>query len=1123
MAESGAPGQDPVASFDQNGPNGSPAPGNITWTVPLVWLEQLLPTSPMLADLRRSLSIGVPQQEEGSTRTLELGATAGPVPPWSHESPCLGPALLQDHRTSTPVSEASPGARATPTCCQDLGPKSPLEQAGPTASPCLAALEADATASPEGQELPVVCQDPSTAHVSLAGCGCHGLWGSPLSVLGDGLDASLAGKEPPWQGPKRMSTNPPCLTCAQACTLAGGLPQQNRGTSVTPVSVASAAAGTSQLSLREAGVNTSPAEKATTTDNTAETDSLLWHCSRDQLSHLSRAELEERLESTLIIMDALSHQIRAAQDFRRSAAPVGPADQRDAATQTPTADSIEDDPVSKRPDFDQAGERLYHRLYLEQRLRFRSLQGGQKNLQGLAQQLEGANEEMRVWSSNSRQLQAKVDTAFQQLQDDRRSLCQQQKQMGRLLAQARSQIQHWGQKQQEMSRELEAPTRRWQRVWSSNSRQLQAKVDTAFQQLQDDRRSLCQQQKQMGRLLAQARSQIQHWGQKQQEMSRELEAALKAKDTANLVRESVQAGAAAKIRKLEPSAESQQRLWVLLQKAKALEVDLLSGYGRHVAEGDSLAAALQADWAQMRLDYQGYRSSISKCLVANRKMAEEVEAARTESARFREVCQKLEETTVELVEALGRVNELVETNMRLDRDLQAALARGTASEEQLQQLQEERLELSQRLEEKATAIQQLQDEAARLAQEKERVQQERDGAQRDFREASDCREFLEQENQVARRQLSETEEELKASLSALRERGSQLEDLKDARQKLQQEQESLRAELDGARAKIQDTKMGLEGLFRAVLELGGLHTQFLEVADILQTGRPGAAAQVAPQSSTSTPAQRTPHRPGVSLVDSVLRAASQGAPKTPGLWSETTAFTRAAPAPPPQLSDILASLASHTQDLRLAVEQLRLLARRCQEDIGELRAQILQMEQQLETSQTQHQAEMDACRATQIKLSKILHLKIQSEKELQELLRQQEEKQCQLSDQKREVATLREEVAQLKLELQKSEMAATTLWDEMSGTRRPDAQEKIWLRQEVGKLKELLLQKDTEHTKALTSHVTQVRCLEERLCQAQQLLRRQEKVEANLKQALSRLPTEVSSLTEIQRLVDLLV
>lgn len=47
------------------------------------------------------------------------------------------------------------------------------------------------------------------------------------------------------------------------------------------------------------------------------------------------------------------------------------------------------------------------------------------------------------------------------------------------------------------------------------------------------------------------------------------------------------------------------------------------------------------------------------------------------------------------------------------------------------------------------------------------------------------RQFLEQENQVARRQLSETEEELKASLTTLRERSSQLEDLKEAHQKLQ--------------------------------------------------------------------------------------------------------------------------------------------------------------------------------------------------------------------------------------------------------------------------------------------------------------------------------------------------
>lgn len=227
----------------------------------------------MLADLRRSLSVRDPQ-EEGSTRTPELGATASPGPPGSHGSPCLAPALLQDHRTSTPVSGASAGAWATPVSCQDLGAKTPSEPS-PAPLPGSDAPEADATASPEGQELPVLCQDPGTARICLAGCGCHGLWGSPLSVLDDGLGVSPAAMDPSWPGPKVGSPSPACPTCAQACNPSGSLPQKNQGT-ITPVSVASAAAWTSQLSFREAGVNTSPAEKATTTDSTAETDSLLW-------------------------------------------------------------------------------------------------------------------------------------------------------------------------------------------------------------------------------------------------------------------------------------------------------------------------------------------------------------------------------------------------------------------------------------------------------------------------------------------------------------------------------------------------------------------------------------------------------------------------------------------------------------------------------------------------------------------------------------------------------------------------------------------------------------------------------------------------------------------------------
>lgn len=57
-------------------------------------------------------------------------------------------------------------------------------------------------------------------------------------------------------------------------------------------------------------------------------------CPREQLKSLPRAELEGRLESTLIIIEALSLQLRDWQESQRPLPGVGPAEQRDALTQT---------------------------------------------------------------------------------------------------------------------------------------------------------------------------------------------------------------------------------------------------------------------------------------------------------------------------------------------------------------------------------------------------------------------------------------------------------------------------------------------------------------------------------------------------------------------------------------------------------------------------------------------------------------------------------------------------------------------------------------------------------------------------------------------------------------------
>ncbi|NXJ66778.1 SPAG5 protein, partial [Rostratula benghalensis] len=91
----------------------------------------------------------------------------------------------------------------------------------------------------------------------------------------------------------------------------------------------------------------------------------------------------------------------------------------------------------------------------------------------------------------------------------------------------------------------------------------------------------------------------------------------------------------------------------------------------------------------------------------------------------------------------------------------------------------------------------------------------------------------------------------------------------------------------------------------------------------------------------------------------------------------------------------------------------------------------------------------------------------QNEKELQDVVKRQEEKMLQLIDKSAEVMRLNEEVSQLKRSLQRAETEAKVLWEE---TRRQEPkvdaiyiQERVLLRQEVDKLRLLLLEKEDEN------------------------------------------------------------
>ncbi|NXE43909.1 SPAG5 protein, partial [Ptilorrhoa leucosticta] len=91
----------------------------------------------------------------------------------------------------------------------------------------------------------------------------------------------------------------------------------------------------------------------------------------------------------------------------------------------------------------------------------------------------------------------------------------------------------------------------------------------------------------------------------------------------------------------------------------------------------------------------------------------------------------------------------------------------------------------------------------------------------------------------------------------------------------------------------------------------------------------------------------------------------------------------------------------------------------------------------------------------------------QNEKELQDVVKQQEEKMFQLIDKSGEVTRLKAEVSQLKRSLQRAETEARVLWEEMRGKEHQGdtayVQERVMLRREVDKLRLLLLEKKDEN------------------------------------------------------------
>ncbi|NWI67870.1 SPAG5 protein, partial [Todus mexicanus] len=244
-------------------------------------------------------------------------------------------------------------------------------------------------------------------------------WMLPLVWLEKSLNTSslLESLRHSLSAPRQNAgTNVTPVSTAVVGTSVTPVPTTDTGTSVTPVATMVAGTFMTPQDLQERSTNTSVGCLPCAKDSAAETDSLLWHCPREQLKSLPRAELEGRLESTLIIMEALSLQLRNWQESQRLLPGVGPAQQRDALTQT--------DVIHPKGE-----EEIYRNRYLELWRKMEDLQWQRGAEQDLIQQLELAAVEMSAWSKQCLLFRGLVDASFQSLRDKQKALAQEQEQV----------------------------------------------------------------------------------------------------------------------------------------------------------------------------------------------------------------------------------------------------------------------------------------------------------------------------------------------------------------------------------------------------------------------------------------------------------------------------------------------------------------------------------------------------------------------------------------------------------------------------------------------------------------------------------------------------------------------
>ncbi|XP_029950662.1 sperm-associated antigen 5 [Salarias fasciatus] len=924
----------------------------------------------------------------------------------------------------------------------------------------------------------------------------------------------------------------------------------------TPVESHSVSVGTSPVKLVDQSLNTSGQferkREFSVADSCTATEPLLWNLNPGSLECLPRQELEQRLMSSMIMVEALVQQLAAARSQQCVSAGCPPSDLRDKLVQTDHTELSQ--------------TTMYRGVYMEALRKIRELELDGRSLQNLMQQMQSMRINMNSLSSDTDAALSKMKEIGGIITEDHQSL-----------------VSHYGHMITLFEKSKETCMRLTQKVKEALQQRsdMQTQMEDAFTAKEaafsamDQLRTHC----------AAEISELEKSVGSQQELLVALKQIYPEQVSLNKAcTETLRSASNLLSQTMDDQSSLINELITvksLLQKAAPMLLMMNEKAAAALSERDEcLCSRDQAieEREQLQEELNETHSSLKSAKETIGELNLQLTILTTETGVLQQQLNEKEEETGQLGRKVTELSATVSSTLASYAFLEQALA---AESTKLQQSWQDIKEAKERVNQLETSLDQSEQRVCELTQalaqseeqlgqlqtlhqsQSAEMQQLRDHCTQ-LKGVQEMNEFLLMENEFAREQVLESEGKLRESLQGLRERNIQCEDLKEEVCQLQLENRSLHEELEAIRSGSRATQLELEEkLAHAATEITLLLHTLRGLTNDLHAALSNQKPEL-PKDKDSHPVNDpTSHQPTNSFVNSIMMAltvekqddaemdstAASESTEVPEsqskpLLSETSAFTRVAAITPrkglnevraeeekqSRVAALLSDLGSTVGEL---ISTLKLVQERKDAELLELQRNICGLQVEHQAAVTRHEAEVSLLKHQLSHLNRLmergnqaLQQKAQDEKTLAQLVTDVEEAHEALTKYKAENNDLRKDRNDLHRALQQSNVESQFLREEL---RRAGGQpvnqtqfmeEKIQLLKEVERLKASLQEVEQARAKLLERAKRHQIIHQNNLQKTENELQILNHMINRIRETLLSLPEVVKNCEQLQQLLD---